>query len=85
MHRTQIYFHDDMFSRLQTVSRTKGISISEFIRSAVAKELQQDQIHSVEEYFQHFSPLESFTNVDPTAYVNELRSTSRIIDDENPV
>lgn len=41
MHRTQIYFEEVMFDELKQRARGVGVSISEYIRSLVQKDLQK--------------------------------------------
>ena len=43
MHRTQIYFEEVMFEELKQRANMIGVSISEYIRSIVQKELKKEQ------------------------------------------
>ena len=42
MHRTQIYFEEVMFEELKQRANMIGVSISEYIRSLVQKELKKE-------------------------------------------
>jgi predicted DNA-binding protein len=83
MHRTQIYLPEDLHNRLKTRSRTDGLSISELVRRAVEKDLQQESsISSARQFFETLKPLESFADCEPEQYVRSLRDSSRILRDE---
>jgi negative regulator of replication initiation len=79
MHRTQIYLQDDLYERLKTRSRNVGVSISELIRCSLEKDIQQDPVADAKAFFERLSPLESFANTEPEAYVRKLRNTSRLL------
>jgi predicted DNA-binding protein len=80
MHRTQIYLPEDLHNRLKTRSRTDGLSISELIRRAVEKDLQQESsTSSARQFFETLKPLESFADCEPEQYVRSLRNNSRIL------
>jgi len=81
MHRTQLYIEEDIFAKAQQVSKSLNISISEFIRRAVKKELQAGSKNSMKNFFEELEPLESFRNTDSEKYVDELRGKSRILND----
>jgi predicted DNA-binding protein len=83
MHRTQIYLPEDLHNRLKTRSRADGVSISELIRRAVEKDLQQESsTSSARQFFETMKPLESFADCEPAQHVRSLRDNSRIIRDE---
>jgi plasmid stability protein len=83
MHRTQIYLPDDLHERLKVRSRANGLSMTELIRRAVEKELQQDSSTSdVRQFFEEMVPLESFADCEPEQYVRSLRDASRILRNE---
>jgi Arc/MetJ-type ribon-helix-helix transcriptional regulator len=83
MHRTQIYLPDELHDRLKARSRTNGTSVSELIRQAIEKDLQQRSVPSdVRQFFDQMTPLESFADIEPEEYVRSLRNTSRILRDE---
>lgn len=42
MHRTQIYFEEVMFEEIKQRANMIGVSISEYIRSLVQKELKKE-------------------------------------------
>jgi len=79
MHRTQIYLQDEVYERLRSRSRAQGLSISELIRRAVEKDLNDEPVVDAETFFDRLKPLESFTHVDPESYVRVLRNKSRLL------
>ena len=79
MHRTQIYLHDELYKTLKARSRSHGVSISELIRRSVEKDIQREPVLEARAFFDKLKPLESFANVEPEAYVKQLRSSSRIL------
>ncbi len=40
MHRTQIYFEEEVFEEIKKTARTMNVSVSSFIRTTVAKEIK---------------------------------------------
>jgi antitoxin component of RelBE/YafQ-DinJ toxin-antitoxin module len=80
MHRTQVYIEDNIFEKVKQVSKSMNISVSEFIRNSLKKELNIDKPNDMESFFQNFEPLESFENTDPKKYVKNIRSKSRILE-----
>ncbi|MDD4963695.1 MAG: ribbon-helix-helix domain-containing protein [Gallionella sp.] len=81
MHRTQIYLQDALYDRLKHQSQIVGVSISELIRKAVDKDLNQYEAHRASLFFESLKPLQSFANTDSEQYVDELRRSSRILQD----
>jgi len=79
MQRTQIYFEQDTLKELKEVAKTLNISVSEFIRGVIKKELQKQKKQNLHSFLQEMTPVESFVNKDATKYVQSLRSKSRII------
>jgi predicted DNA-binding protein len=79
MHRTQIYLQDEIYEQLRNRSQTQGLSISELIRRAVEKDLNDEPIVDAETFFERLKPLESFAHVDPESYVRVLRDKSRLL------
>lgn len=80
MHRTQIYLPEDLYNRLRMRSRADGLSISELVRRAVEKDLQQaSSTSSARQFFENLEPLESFADCEPEQYVRSLRNNSRIL------
>ncbi len=79
MHRTQIYLQDDLHIHLKTRARSMGVSISELIRCTLEKDIRKDPGSDARAFFDQLQPLESLASVDSTAYVNTLRSKSRIL------
>ncbi len=82
MHRTQLYIDEDVFSKVKSSASSLNISISEFIRNAINKELQQKETQeTMEDFFDQLEPLVSFKNLDTSKYVESLRKNSRIINE----
>lgn len=79
MHRTQIYLQDELYEQIKSRARTHGVTISELIRRAVAKDLRSGPGDDARAFFERLKPLESFRDQGPGAYVSGLRSSSRII------
>lgn len=79
MHRTQIYLQDELYESLKARSRTVGVSISELIRRTLEKDIQKDPVADARAFFDQLKPLDSFADVDSQAYVQALRSRSRIL------
>ncbi len=54
MHRAQIYFEDELFQKIKQRSKMLGISISEYVRSTLKKNLEVD--HDIQKIdFSEFS------------------------------
>jgi len=81
MHRTQLYIQEDIFEKVQHYSKSLGISISEFIRTAIFHEIEKKSQDNLAQFFETFEPLESFRDVNTQKYVDELRSKSRLLND----
>ena len=79
MHRTQIYLQDELYESLKARARTVGVSISELIRRTLEKDIQKDPLADAQAFFEQLKPLDSFAEVDSQAYVQALRSRSRIL------
>lgn len=79
MQRTQIYLEDNLIMELKTVAKSMNISMSEFIRGAVKKELKKYGQNNLSKFIDSLQPLESFENIDATEYVDNIRSKSRIV------
>jgi hypothetical protein len=57
--------------------------MSELIRRAVEKDLQgKTAVSNARQFFEEMTPMESFVGCDPEVYVRSLRSTSRILRNE---
>ncbi len=54
MHRTQIYFEEEVFEEIKKTARTMNVSVSSFIRTTIAKEIdakkQLDQVLDLSEF-----------------------------------
>ena len=81
MQRTQIYFEEDTIAKLKEVSKELKISVSEFIRRVIKKELANSKKESLANFLEDIKPLESFKDVDALDYVKEIRAKSRLLDE----
>ena len=79
MQRTQIYLEDNILKELKKIAKSLNISMSEFIREAVKKELSRYKKNNLSQFIDNLTPLESFKDIDATDYVDEIRNKSRII------
>jgi len=79
MVRTQIYFEEETLKDLKNISKSLDISVSEFIRKVVKKELKVNKKDNLSDFLNTLEPLDSFKNIDATDYVNDLRSKSRLL------
>ena len=55
MHRTQLYFDEDLFEQVKQQSSGMGLSVSAYIREAVRKELEREKAASQPVDFSGFS------------------------------
>ena len=79
MHRTQIYIEEEIFQKARKESEILGISISEFIRISIKKNIQKNSANNINVFFDNLKPLESFKDINPKEYVDNIRSKSRIL------
>ena len=79
MQRTQIYLEDSLIAELKRIAKSMNISMSEFIRGAVKKELKKYEQNNLSQFIDSLQPLESFENIDASEYVDNIRSKSRIV------
>ena len=79
MHRTQIYLQECLYQQLKRRSQIQGLSISELIRRAVEKDLQEKPVADARAFFEQLTPLKSFAGIDPESYVRKLRGNSRLL------
>ena len=79
MHRTQIYIEEEIFQKARKESEILGVSISEFIRMSIKKNIQKNSINNINVFFDNLKPLESFKDINPKEYVDNIRSKSRIL------
>ena len=79
MQRTQIYLEDNLLEELKKIAKNLNISMSEFIRKAVKKELKKYKQENLSQFIDNLTPLESFKNIEPMEYVDKIRNKSRII------
>ena len=81
MQRTQIYFEQHTLKDLKEIASALNISVSEFIRTVMTKEIKQQKENDIYDYIQHMKPVESFADIDAGVYVQNLRGKSRILHD----
>ena len=79
MHRTQIYIEEEIFQKARKESEILGVSISEFIRMSIKKNIQKNSANNINVFFDNLKPLESFKDINPKKYVDNIRSKSRIL------
>lgn len=78
MQRTQIYLDDELNQLLRSQAKMQGKGLSELIRQLLHQSLKQED-QTASHFFEQLLPLESFTNIDPTRWVKNQRSNSRIL------
>jgi len=79
MHRTQIYLQETVYEQLKHKSKSIGVSVSELIRRAVEKDLNQPSGNEARAFFDALPALQSYATTEPEQYVDDLRSHSRIL------
>ncbi len=79
MQRTQIYFEQTTLQELKSIASNANISVSEFIRRVVKKEIKNQNKDNLNQFLETMKPIESFVDVNATEYVQGLRGKSRII------
>ncbi len=79
MIRTQIYFEEETLKELKNISKKLNISVSEFIRRVIKKEIKENKKDDLRNFLNSLKPLESFKDIDATDYINDLRSKSRLL------
>ena len=79
MQRTQIYLDESLVADLKKIAKSLNVSMSEFIRSAVKKELKQYKQNDLIQFIDSLQPLESFKETDNIKYVESIRDKSRIL------
>ena len=73
MHRTQIYIEEEIFQKARKESEILGVSISEFIRMSIKKNIQKNSTNNINVFFDNLKPLESFKDINPKEYVDNIR------------
>jgi len=81
MQRTQIYLEDNTINELKKIAKNLNISMSEYIRQAIKNELKKYRKNNLEKFLDNLKPLESFRDINPTEYVDNIRNNSRIINE----
>lgn len=79
MYHTEIDLTDEVADQVQGLLSETGKTFKQFVQQAVEHEVQRQRGNALADFFAALQPLESFADVDATAYVNELRGKSRII------
>jgi len=79
MQRTQIYFEQETLQELKEIAKNLNLSLSEFIRNIIKKELNKQKTNTLNEFLATMKPLESFKSEEASDYVNSIRSKSRIL------
>ena len=82
MQRTQIYFEQTTLQELKTIASDANISVSEFIRRVVKKEIKNQNKENLNHFLETMKPVESFVDVDVTEDVQSLKGKSRIIGED---
>ncbi len=81
MLHAEIDFPDEMANQVHATVKKFGGSFEQFIQQAVAHELQRQQTDNLQSFFANLQPLESFSDIDAEAYVDNSRSNSRLINE----
>ncbi len=81
MQRTQIYFEQDTLQELKQIAQNLNISVSEFIRRAMKQEIKKQKKSNLNSFLTTMKPIESFSNIEASEYVKNLRGNSRILND----
>ncbi len=79
MHRTQIYLQDDLHKSVKARARSIGVSMSELIRRMLESSIEKNPVSDARAFFERLTPLESFAETTPEAYVSALRGNSRLL------
>jgi hypothetical protein len=81
MQRTQIYFEEETIAKLKELSKELKISVSEFIRRVVKKEIEKTKQDSFLNFLEELEPIDSFKNIDSNEYIENLRKKSRLLNE----
>ncbi|KIM04700.1 MAG: hypothetical protein KU38_10970 [Sulfurovum sp. FS08-3] len=81
MYQRHIAIDNDIFSKIEDISKSLNISVSEFVQKAINNELKRDKKEDMNAFFDNMKPLKSFENRDSIQYVDNLRANSRIINE----
>jgi len=81
MQRTQIYFEQNTLQDLKAIASDLNISVSEFIRKVMKKEIKIQKEKSLKNFLNDMKPLESFADVDTNEYIRTSRDRSRLLND----
>lgn len=75
----QLHFSDELVNQIQTNLEAHGETFEQFIMQAVVHELHRRKTKDLKSFIDGIQPLESFVGIDSEAYVDEIRSKSRLI------
>lgn len=64
MHRTQIYFEEEVFEEIKKTARTMNVSVSSFIRTTLAKEIEAKKKAKKPLDFSEFAGLWADSDID---------------------
>ena len=78
MLHAEIDFSDEIACQIHERLNKWGGTVEQFVQQAVARELQRQQAQNLDSFFANLQPLESFTDIDPVAYIDDIRSHSRL-------
>ena len=81
MFNAQIHFPYEIAKEIQANLQADGETFEQFVQQAVVHELQRRKTNDLKSFIDALQPLESFADIDAVAYVDEIRSTSRLIND----
>jgi hypothetical protein len=79
MFDTQIHVPDEIADQIQANISECGETFEQFIQQAVEHELLRRKTNDLKSFFATLQPLESFAEIESITYVDNIRSTSRII------
>ena len=79
MHRTQVYIDEEILIEAKKKSKILGVSLSEFIRLSLKKNIQENPVKDINAFFENLKPLESFKDIDPEKYQDNIRYESRLL------
>lgn len=80
---TQIHFQDEVVQQIQASLQGRGETVEQFIQQAVAHELQRRKPKDLKSFFDALRPLKSFADIDAVVYVDRIRSTSRLLTNDD--
>ncbi|NOQ34677.1 MAG: hypothetical protein GQ569_02130 [Methylococcaceae bacterium] len=79
MYHAEIDLPDNLANEVSINLKNTGKTFKQFIQQAVEHELEGQKKADLAGFLNTLKPLESFANIDTTAYVDELRNKSRLL------